>query len=627
MAKDKFNPDAYLQSKGKFDPEAYLSGRNAPPTSVAAQSSTSVASPSGKQGESNEDGVLTKLAHAFAPTLSPVTPLQRAEGIGTALEIGLPFFSTLFSGGASIPAAGALAGLGTLAKESLVEAAGGPASTVEDKLKSAGASAAFGVVGQAAGVGAGKLFAKAKAPLAAYVEPQSLAAAKAAGIDYLPSEVLKESAFAPSVVQGVERVMGSTVTGGAVLNPLRTGRLAALRKYASSEIDRAITVLDDPTTVKKLAEGGLEATRTEFRNASGRLFRQLDNAAVKIPSKTTTTKVPSKILSESGVPFTSDVTKEIPRAVDITMTKRFVNGIISKLPEDVRVAIGKGGGEVADFYKQLKAIADLPDNIRFEDAAFYRSQLLATVRQSGEIINKRDIGLANKLAGSFDSRARLAAKQAGILPEYEAANKFYAEGVQKFQNTFIKKLADAEPGKLAQELFKPNNAESIKEIRAAIGDAAFQKLKRQGTENWLESALKFDTSGDQSLAAKPLLDAWKNLGKESKNVLFTAGEQQEVGNIVETLSKFSTKHQNPGLWGLTQIVTGSGLIGAGEIGASGTILVGPYILAKMMSSQTGRKWLTEGFKVQPGTKEAINFMGRFGAWLTKENASRRDGGK
>lgn len=545
---------------------------------------------------------------------------EGARAIGTMLEVGLPLLAAPLSGGLSIAAAGALMGTGTALKESMIGAATGRPKTIEDILKAGGESALYGMGGQAVGVGIGKLAQKGLAPLAKHLEPQSLLTARRAGIPYLPSEVLKEDKFLPSLMQGTERVVGSTITGGSVLNPIRMGRVGVLQKFARSEADKIIGSLEDKTVVRTMAQAGLKASKAQFESQAGKIYRQLDNAVgMAVPSAIQKTTVPSAILQESGAPFAREVTTEIPRAVETGMLKKFASGIIEKLPEDVRIAIGKGGADVSEFYTQLKKISGLPDNIRFEDAQFYRSQLLRTARESGGVVDNRSIGLTKKLGELFDSRMRSTAAKAGILKEYETANSWYRTNIQKFENRLIAKLEEVEPEALAREIVKPNNAESIGQVRKVIGEAAFQKVKRQGLEDWIVSTIKHETaSGEQYIGTKPLLDAWKNLGTDTKRAIFSQQEQREVGSLVESLSKFNTRQQTPGLWGLGQILGGGASAISGDPIATGTIFLGPYVFAKMVSSPIGRKWLTEGFRIKPGIKEAVHFIGRLNGWLAKE---------
>jgi hypothetical protein len=571
---------------------------------------------------SSGDNVFKQVLNAMAPVMSPVTPLQRAEGIGTVAEFGLPMLATGLSLGYAMGAAPALGAVGTGFKESLIDLATGQSTSLGDKGQKMAESMAWGVAGQGLGTVAGKALSKAAAPFAQSVEPQALQTAKAMGIKYLPSEVLKESKVGPSLVQAGERVLGSTITGGAVLNPLRTARVEKIVGYAKNELNSLITSLDDPSVVGKIAQEGLENNLTTFKGEAGKIFRVLDNAIKRnVPSKISKFPVESKILTEGGTPFVSEGTKEIPRAVNIGTIKRFANGILKKLPEEQRVAIGKGGQEADNFYKQLKEIAELPDDIRFEDAAYYRSQLLATVRQSGQVVNSRDIGLAKKLASVFDRAERGAASKSGLLPEYDAANKFYSEGIQKFQNTLVKKLADVEPSKLAAEAFKPNSAVYAREIRSALGEKATAKIKRSALENWIDDSIKVESSGgDEYTWGKNLLSKWKDMGKQTRDVWFNPKEQDEIGRLFESFAKFNTRKQNPGLWGMGQLIgTGATLANPAALGG---VVLGPYALAKLVASDFGRKWLTEGFKIKPGTKEAINFMGRFSTWLSKENVNK-----
>jgi len=367
------------------------------------------------------------------------------------------------------------------------------------------------------------------------------------------------------------------------------------------------------------------------------MYGGIDEAIAKnIPSVKTTFPVESKILTEGGKPFMSEGVKETQRAVNIVDIKSFAQGIIDKLPEDVRVAIGKGGSEADNFYTQLRDMASLPDNLRFEDAAFYRSQLLSTVRKSGGIVNPRDIGMAKKLGSMMGNAEKRTAAQYGVLDEYNAVNEFYSKNIEKFHNTLIKKIADVEPEKLALSVIRPRNAESIKEIRAAVGEKGFENIKRLALQDWVEQSMANTEDAGLYLSGKKLVGEWRKLGPETKNAAFSPYEQSEISSILESTAKFETSPVTPGLWGMSQIsnaMLGTGAIlggaggatvggVAGGIAGAGAITLAPTLFMKMISSRQGRKFLTEGFKVPRGGKEAVNFMGRFGAWMANENSKK-----
>jgi len=214
----------------------------------------------------------------------------------------------------------------------------------------------------------------------------------------------------------------------------------------------------------------------------------------------------------------------------------------------------------------------------------------------------------------------VAAVRGNFLPEFQAADKFYSTGIKKFENAVIKKLADVEPEKLASEVLKPRSAESVKQIREVVGEKAFASLKRRRLQEWVDNTLQTDSqTGDPVIVGKTLLNEWKKLGRETRNAAFSAGEQAEVSNLFSTIAKINTKRQPPGLWGMTQVITAGGAGLAGGAGAGVGLMVAPYMFAKLIANPAGRRWLTEGFRIRPGTQEAVKFMSRFGAWLAKEN--------
>jgi len=58
---------------------------------------------------------------------------------------------------------------------------------------------------------------------------------------------------------------------------------------------------------------------------------------------------------------------------------------------------------------------------------------------------------------------------------------------------------------------------------------------------------------------------------------------------------------------------------AGEpIGAAAGLGL-PALFAKLVTSDFGRKLLTEGYRISPGSQEAIKFAGRLSAFLASKN--------
>jgi hypothetical protein len=542
-----------------------------------------------------------------------VSQLQKAKGVGTALEFGLPLL--VGPGGGVV---GGLARAGAFGTGSMIgEALGASGKTPStQRLMNVGMeSTALGLLGEGVGGGINKGIQKFASPFSKSVEPATLAAAKKMGIKYTPSEVLSEDKLGPSLLQGIEKVTGSMVGGGAVLNPLRAGRLGAIKKHISGELDKLITSLDDPLVVRGVAEEGLESSKKVFSQWNDKLFGTLDKSA--------------EAAGRAG-------------RVPMDRFRKAAESILKSIPESERVAAGKSSREVASLLGQLQRAQSLPTGtISFADARFQRSLLLDQIRSADSPISKRLIGASKKLVSVLDDEMRATATRGGFIGEFEVANRFYSTALPKFENAVIKRLAEVEPGKLAGEIIKPNNAESIKQIRAVIGESAFDKIRRRGLQDFVESSMSNDKGGD-FLNGKDLVSKWRKLGPETKNVAYSMKEQADIDEIFNTIAKFDTQKQQPGLWGMSQttdLLTGAafmsggaaiggsmlgpaGAIGGAALGGAGVTL-GPAAFAKMITSDRGRKWLTEGFKIKPGTKEAINFMSRFSAWLAKENLTER----
>lgn len=534
-------------------------------------------------------------------------PRQVGEDVGTALELGLPLLAAPLPPVARTVASGLLQGTGTAIKSA---ASGAPPGRM---LKEAGQSALTGMVGQGIGEGIAKGVAKVAAPFANQVDKGSLALAKQYGIKPTPSEVINETTLGSNIAKTLEDISSKSIGGVPIIKTSRFHNFEALQAYKKDVLDK-IAPETRPTALKDLVTGAVENNEQAFQNVATNLYAKVDKAAK----------------SANVTPSTASV-------------RTFAMKALADIPEQERIAAGRGGAEASALVGQLERIAQLPETMSFKDAQFYRSQLLATVRADRSPIGGQVKGSASRLAQLFDGEMERAAKAAGsdAYAQYQKAGAFWKHGKDLFNADVVAGLAKQEPEQLAAYVFSPKSGEAIgkvgravdprtfRTIKQAVPNDTWQRFKRAGLENIIESKVfqrVNQQTGDQTLRGANLYQALKDYGDETLNAWLNPAEKKAVFDFAKLASRVNTNEPSVGMWGMTQAMMATqaaiagpvmGEAGVGLAGA-GFLLGTPALYAKLITSDTGRRWLTEGFRIRPGTQEALRFASRFTAYLNSD---------
>jgi hypothetical protein len=573
-----------------------------------AQSDVTAVGTTPKRERSGLSDVLGSLGRtlSYADPMKRATtdPRQMVSDIGTGLEIGLPFLASPLPPPLRIPLTGLLQGTGTAIKSA---AGGAPPGRM---LKEAGESALYGIAGQAIGEGLGAATQKTLAPFAKQIDRPALATAKQYGIKPFPSEVINETTTSSNLNKLLEEASSKSLFGAAITKRTRYNNFQALQKYKTDVLDK-IAPDTAPTQMKQMVVDAIQGNENAFRNVAQTLYDDVDKAARVTPS--------------------------------VTNVKAFANKVLASIPEQERLAAGKGGTEASALVSQLERVAQLPNNIPFQHAQYYRSQLLTTIRTDKSPIGGQIKGTASKIADLFDSSMNQAAKQSGsdIYSKYRQASEFWRQGKDLFNSDVVASLAKQDPEELARIVFAPRSGENIGRVEAAINPDTFsaikrgtspevwQRFKRAGLENLIESKVfqKVNTqTGDEFLRGANLYETLKSYGNETLNKWLDPTEKQAVMDFAKMASRINTKEPTMGLWGMGQLNAGMIGLGTGYISgdptfaitSAGLIMGAPALYAKLVTSNVGRRLLTEGYRIRPGTREAMNFLPRFSVYLASQ---------
>lgn len=183
---------------------------------------------------------------------------------------------------------------------------------------------------------------------------------------------------------------------------------------------------------------------------------------------------------------------------------------------------------------------------------------------------------------------------------YEQATQFYREGIQKVNSKISKFIDSASPEKLLDGLVKPNSVTDIKLVKQIIGEEGTEKLK-EGFYNKL-----FHDAADAKTGIvnpKKVMTSLKRYGEDSvKEILGEDGWMKIQDNLAsfEDISKLDQAIKRG-----TKPADGSQTAFLANTMASlGTYLLSPAALlgklgaeaglVRMLTTEAGQKWLTEG---------------------------------
>jgi len=664
MPQDKkkkgFDPDAYL---AKFDPDKYL-GEEPVADILDVFKSSFAETPEQLRGLKTKGmidprlqaGVAGGFAAAGLPPSLPRPAVETLYGIARNANLIAP---TLLSGlGATLGAVGGPAGiaagggLGMATGENLNRAMGRimlgeTKKSFKQDIGEVAETGLMGAMGEAGGQIALKGLSKVVAPFTRQVNPEMAEFVRKNKIRALPSEILDESTFGSEAVRAGERVAESTLTGGAAIKKLKAPRFNQLMNVARRDADALLGSTKDPSEVKTIIEDAISGNSQKFTQEASKLYKQIDRQT-------------------QGT------------GVDIRSVKAFAQRALSKIPQKVRVAAGKGGTEASALFNQLDNIASLPDKIPFEDAHFYRSQLLTTVRQDVTPIGGRIKGTAGKMANFLENRMEKAASAFEKNPrsisgriefqgrkldpsgniQYEEFKIIDPNSPANNANISVKPGEDLTARVLAKEkefgkrgiveqirnanqfyregkeLYnnefirsiakndpeKLANAtftsiENVKQLKKAVGDGVFKNVQRAKIEELIRSGIKTEKTGESFFSGSEVLRRWNLMSNEIKREGFAPEVQRTMDRFFRIAASLPTKEQGLGLWGIGQGLGALGAGASGDLTTTGAIVLGPYLFAKLVTSKVGSRWLTEGMKIKPFTNEAVRFGARFSAYL------------
>ena len=293
-----------------------------------------------------------------------------------------------------------------------------------------------------------------------------------------------------------------------------------------------------------------------------------------------------------------------------------------------RAAKAAGVGQTPTSRTLLNRIVKLDDTIDFKTAQDLRSGLLDITRKAEAKLTRdpKALGLAKQLSGRVDASMRKAAGEGtgDLLRAFNRANNFFKAGRKRFNDKVIERLTRKivdEPEVAARAIFQPRSSRQIQLVRKVAGKKTFNELRSTWLEQLLKDSASKEVGEEGELLGVTFLNKFNNMGDDTLNVIFTPPQIKQIRDLGKTAAILQKK--TGGVGGSLKILQGvaafglvaSPLLPEGEFRrlsgtASGMILLGPAVIARMMTNPASARLLSEGFKLGTGTRQGVALTGR-----------------
>lgn len=563
--------------------------------------------------------------------VDPITPfLQRiakGEGLPLAGETAGGLLAAKRSTPIGMVASGA-GGAGLEAMRQMLQAQQGmpeAPQTSTEAAKRIGGAGVRGAAGEFAGRKIFNLLSKFAAPFKGAVTEEGRTA-----IDLVGGRgvVTPGEATNTRMLDVLENVAEGSFFGG--------GRIAATKKNTknilSNTVDDLVSSIGPQTDRKQLRSmisDTLASGKETFETISRGWYKGLDKL-VPSTTETITERVNTGILDAAGNPIYKAVSKEVQKGpVDIRSIKKMASSFKSLAEKG---GLGEGATEFSKIIQK-------GDNLTFTEAKELRTSLF-TLADSPELVGKVPLAKFTQLAGAVDNAMEKAARKAGgsAWEDFRNISEAYKSGSGHFRDRLIRDLTKKDADLVVDTLLTTREPISIEHARKIItaGDQTLWPKVQNAFMGRVINEAKDPITGE--LSAKKALIALSDFEKSgAAKEFFPKGETEAIKKalgglhaiqekVTEGTGRIAIQLMQAGA--LAGALTGGvGFIFTGDMGTSAgagistgglVILGGPAAIGRLLTNPTTAKWLSTGFTLGPGTREATKFLGRLSALAASE---------
>jgi hypothetical protein len=401
----------------------------------------------------------------------------------------------------------------------------------------------------------------------------------------------------------LESMSEKTFLSGNIIQTFRKGQIAAFKNAADDLVQRSGGKVD--------------------RETAGNMVLEAFNASAEVAKKKT------NALYDAARSSIIDPAKKNMNNTAIKQKAREMLAQEELVAKNIQ-------SPIVPLLKDIAQKKSIYDNIDASDAL--SSKLKEFIRDEANKVGKVGAGqrttpLGRKYAQLLhslekDHDAYYSDVNPGAKGLYDLAKASAKNEKHLYANKNILKLVNQNPEKIVDSVIKNNNVTVIKGLKAAIGENNFKPVKQKFIQDLVESSSTAEGGAMPKFLPSAMVNKLGKYEPETLNAILSKEEQKEIGEIAKLASALETAERvagNPS--GTAQI--GSAMAFLPQILVNpGIPLVGigvPTLIAKMMTTSTGRKIMIDGLKAPPGSPEVSKALIRFGnyAMLNKFNQDDR----
>lgn len=444
-------------------------------------------------------------------------------------------------------------------------------------------------------------------------------AAKELDIPITPAQARGSNALG-----GVEKGLEALPTSSGTMQARREAIQEGLKTQANKMLDEHGSAQGVQTFGEEL-QSRLAANNAAFKNTATKLYEKFEQA---IPEGT---EIPlgrarglaqdfieregnkegfsnSKLITQLKTFLGDEIPAEtIPGKVlseEKTIQPDFVNEF--GVSEPTKIA----GKSTPDQFLPKKILPAKMDARTFLDIRSSLNDEINAAMKNEKTDVARKLGIIkNAMDQSLDDFSK---NQGGdIQKTFELANGYYSKGAQIFNDRRIQRMIEKDPGSLYDMIAQPGTVNEVETLKKALGKNRFEPVKRAIMEKILAndgadvfSAQKFVTSKSkfepetlQAVFGKDKFDEIQKFWKVADSI---ATNERRVGNPSGTAKNLLSPAY---ISGIGYLLFHNPILGAAS-------LITPKALAKLYTSESGMKLLTEAIQTPIGSPKASQLIAR-----------------
>lgn len=530
------------------------------------------------------------------PTIEPSSILPRVEDVP---ELAMSTGMGMLAAGKSTPAGAALVGLASAGGEAYKQLGqragfipGVPPQTTGEAMSGIAQAGARGLISEPISRGVGALISKSFRPFRRSVTPEMMTTVKQAeneGIKLTPAMV----SDSPYVI-GSERLAETTPIIGSKVTRLRKEAISGFENL----VNKSAQGLGDVKTSAELSnmvDGRIGAVRKSFNEAKEKVYEEIMPKISSLKPKTDATlnkatEIVNKwegTLSPSGLSKVKEILKDVTPYDEVS--KIDSGGLPTPFVNRTQKINIKDIGEMRRLRTKLGKLIDSG----FQDPAL--------------------TGLDSDLKGLYgaitnDIDETIKAYDQKLYDPLKQADRMYADGINKFKRASTKqimRIARDNPDGLPEAVFKPRRGEWINQSREILGDKTFNQIRSKWFDDIVERSQNVDTNKVDAKKLVNNLEKYRSVFGEifpdNPRALKDLEKVIKIGKAVQKDVPITAGSQTALIQ--TVISIKNGIRGA--------------ISTPMITTETGRKWLTSGYNVpsRPIQRGMLPIIQRTGQYL------------